>query len=1743
MATHEDFGSRIVTGSDKLDAAIWQRAAGLPDWTYDNMLAVLDMLESRGIDYTWRMGPTRTDLVLEDGTAIEIVPDPEHPASVGSTWRDGISHYLMTTATGEGADAHRRQAPSVASVEQTRTLVADALGLPMEAAPADVTYTNRGANRRVTLPGTNADGSSTYIQETSSDSRRRGDLVTPDQANMRLAALAQAAENNAVDALDPDAINAAIRGAIGLARGERAPIDETERRMAEAIDAELAEGEEPLKAAFDAAREYVIDPAETGDASVEELKGQMLDGMFFAIDAGTFNEDEPLASDLADADGNALANPDGTVRTGWDAIDGPAPSLGAMIDPARAGEGAFRPDLLASYAPGDMLAGRQRSEMARAHEVGDLLRAAGYDPTQFDFDDPRPSARTLANATVAFDADNPWVAKDDVQAANQRRIMGRIRADLTYEGVTVTGLDMDARGIVRYQGTRRLEYRGAVSDEPVNGQLGQIFVPDRLGTITTAFADGDDFMLAPGSVARIVPDDGSGRDILERTRLISYSQQLDQAIDRAIHDDLHTGAGTANATGLNRIATNAKGARHGTDFLETYRGEPGIAESILKTEAGRVHYPARLANSSGMMEAVRGQWTDLNDPSKTTRAKLHDRMLTGGRNMSVIDDAFAGYFDPVMTTNGDTQQGLVRYLAADATVNPDGTITPAPEGGRDRAPLFYDDPSLAYSNFDTFDRTVMADMNLVHSVGLSEPVGVEQASLGGWTYDDAIVVTNRFAQANPVPREGQDARGPMTVGDKISDHHGNKGVISKVVDVDDPAERGRAEAEGWLPLYEHVAEQAKAGTDVFMAPYSAVSRFNGGSFREINDNGGKARFIISENTADHKTVTYGEDGSSSSNKVGRSASSQLGWSLQAHGCQAIIDELYGPNKGLGTARQYLQVVGLDVSADGRMSDRLNADTLARAVDAEPGTTWDGKARPIRLPFALETPIVGKDADGGDAFATIDVLPVLGADVRDHAELVDDKRVNYAFTPNYNAIYEAAAEANGILADLKADEQLKAGDTSVALKPLSDAERDKLKAGVDNAHAKLEAGGLKKGQVTYYTNLIKRDEPVLAAGGRTREPLSESAIASMRERFDDLRNTAQNAYGDMANQVVETKLTGKHNVFKESLLSNEVPKSATAVWTPDPTLDLDTASMNPDLMRRLGLKDGDPFLAWRDPILTTGGVHCFTVKADPELTGFAINPVMDEYFDGDFDGDTLAVVGLTGQAAKDEALGKLSLAANLTSPLKYDETSGMYDLAINTGLDMKVGDAPQHQEAGANRQEDYLRLRTRANILDVWDKALDHGLKVDDPEALRATIREQRSALVDDMSAYVRDTLNNSFGKAVTDFTNVPDHMASLAENCLMTGAKGSMSKLLDYAHYADIDVLPSFADAVRGYDPTVRLKNDATAFAAMRQEAAAPGPDFVRRFNAVARAAKAAPVSTPDQGAYRSAKAAVTAPVVGVMDAVERDATGRAARGRDRDADMKVNYATSTKAFGTGVAGKTSQRAIVITRGTPVMADALNLSSRATQGTLQIKHDAAKADVVMNSLMTGSKLVWQGKAVALDESEGVASNWVNAKRPNAKVGRDEWVESTMDFYSSDKGVGVHLDPEALGRMADAVSKTDRSGERVIDPAVFSPIKNLDKTPVAPIDLLAYGPGGQTSLDTVTRLAAMGADVYAGAGAAFMPHDVAAVRTAQANAPAKAAASPSRAAGSTKGQAAPPAASAAPAPDPWAAAPASDGPDF
>lgn len=128
-------------------------------------------------------------------------------------------------------------------------------------------------------------------------------------------------------------------------------------------------------------------------------------------------------------------------------------------------------------------------------------------------------------------------------------------------------------------------------------------------------------------------------------------------------------------------------------------------------------------------------------------------------------------------------------------------------------------------------------------------VGTAHMALGGYTQDDAFVVSKEFAEANMIRGKDGNMR-PLNIGDKICDHSGNKGVISFVADRNadmsyfdpDPIAEGMTEQQckdinnrnNTKDLQKRVINVFKdnPSLDVIGAPYTAPSRFNGGTARE-----------------------------------------------------------------------------------------------------------------------------------------------------------------------------------------------------------------------------------------------------------------------------------------------------------------------------------------------------------------------------------------------------------------------------------------------------------------------------------------------------------------------------------------------------------------------------------------------------------------------------------------------------------------------------------------------------------------------------------------------------------------------------------------------------------------------------------------------------------------------------------------------------------------------------------------------
>jgi hypothetical protein len=524
---------------------------------------------------------------------------------------------------------------------------------------------------------------------------------------------------------------------------------------------------------------------------------------------------------------------------------------------------------------------------------------------------------------------------------------------------------------------------------------------------------------------------------------------------------------------------------------------------------------------------------------------------------------------------------------------------------------------------------------------------------------------------------------------------------------------------------------------VVMPPFSAVSRFNGGTAREMMETPqdlhlaekgvvpgavGHARYIITGKTADKGTRVYDQEAQAQAR--GRRASAQLAWALGAQECRKVMAEIYGPNaSATANLREMLVTVGMDIEPDGTL--RIGYDDLAegstRRLFAMPelihnnrgAVDWkrmrSGFAAQIgdrggemELPFELKMPT-------GAALPKVSEtswgLPVMSAHLRSGRDLGDDVFTTHDYTRQYVAIFREACRYR---------------------------------------HAMNRLG----------------------------EESDPKKRGDLERTIRDAPRRAQGAYDLITDDLKRRRFSGKRNVFRESVMSTRLPNSATAVWTCDPRLDIDQVAMGPAMAQALSLAEGDHTMIWRDPVLRDGGVRYMRVTIDQRLTGVAINPVMDKSFDGDFDGDSVGVFRLTTAAAKTEALERLTVEANLLDLGSQDE-DGFYELAMQNALDVKVS-----QHVRPELAESFAELKREANnaYADLVEGTID-----------RAAFLKRNRELTSELSDYYRSALEGQYGDAVLRFDSTEEHMRSVLKACIEPKAKGSMAKLGDYARYLGVD--------------------------------------------------------------------------------------------------------------------------------------------------------------------------------------------------------------------------------------------------------------------------------------------------------------------------------------------------------------------
>lgn len=890
---------------------------------------------------------------------------------------------------------------------------------------------------------------------------------------------------------------------------------------------------------------------------------------------------------------------------------------------------------------------------------------------------------------------------------------------------------------------------------------------------------------------------------------------------------------------------------------------------------------------------------------------------------------------------------------------------------------------------------------------------------------------------------------PLEVGDKICDFNGNKGVITLVVDKDMPADKAER-----LQLTKEVEFfKANPDLDVVSAPYTAPSRFNGGTVRSMMENPrpikildgqtvegamGELPLIITDKTVDEKTHLYDDD-------LGRKVSSQLGWALQAKHADKFLDAVFDNNtRNLTAVREKMIALGCDFDDEFNMSKGY--------------TPHAGEERPI---ISLEVPDF-------------------------HAEIVPSGK-----TQRFSIDREAVAQArqnninklmsSGGFMEVPFEVELASG-----IKTTKDETTGKYLLPVLPVQYRMDQKF--DDGVSMVNNLTRQyiDIANIAMDYYEAEAKVEAARIAGNEKIslpnpEFIAGKAQDSYNKLK-YALEPSFEGKHNVWKHNVMShnlgdNDAYKSSTSVLTADPRLNIEEIGLSKAQAEKLNLMDGDRCVIWRDPLLRPEGVAAVTVKIrsdeDLQLKGVAINPAFDKRFDGDFDGDTIAIVSMNTvdnatrrkfaefEAAADKkaflaenkrfnpdkikaaldrdaeiiadtvkAIGVENTLYDLGPTPDSPESKNQIALSINSGLDVASALAVMHERGDS------------AVTVDAEGKPCFKGFEdakeaiylsfTADSEELKASKKHEA---LKDMNDTIHTALDNAYGSDIIRYGSMTDYLESLNTVIVDHKAKGKIGKFGDIAAYLNI---------------SAELTEDGS-----RIDTSKPVIDF-----------GAPSIENDGSGKYAIEVDGKRTEYEASDDEIKKY-TGKtyAECVAERHEDMVDRYknvekATAIKSFGTGIAGSYSQRAVKSLRDDCILP-CLETTYGATQGLLQAKHSAVEAANKYEILRETLPALWRGQCIHENED----GKWVvdTEVKKDGKVGpkyasKEEWVDCYKALCDSKNGLDFPIDRSRLEQVAQHIYGIDDRGYEKLMVNVYK------EDHCAPLDVLAYGGNAQTMYD-------------------------------------------------------------------------------
>lgn len=716
-------------------------------------------------------------------------------------------------------------------------------------------------------------------------------------------------------------------------------------------------------------------------------------------------------------------------------------------------EEGFNPSFLINHAKEDDKRLRTREALLNAVIVADIdvdsLKGGDFNINRF---------KELA---IQFNADTA-VNLDDLESDYLREKLQLIQDTLTAKGV-IGSLDgdpddnkpavsIDDKGVVRWEGHRRatsqrkgqsvkLDNGLAYETEMISGQIGQLFEPDEYGVLNVEYNSGEKLGFVPGYSGYYLFNQGVDAPIEDRLRLKGYDQHLDESIHRVLSEqvlrpkkpswgDIPQGL---DASSLNNLYHgDVYGKRLDFDYKETmgkYISEEDMVRR-LNTLRGKVRFSNQYAINATTHAETR--MNDLYLADKTTESEKAYWKAAGEQNIRVLGDDYINIFDLDMTGNGQTQ-GLSVYLVEGAVVNKDGSVVKSEGYAREDGSIEPDRSALMkskyfdYKDYDAWIRRQMPANEYMTAKRIDSGAVTVGAFVEGWTMEDGFVVSKDFAERNEIlVDEVNEAGEKVSVsrslqrGDKISDFHGNKGVIGYVVDPDmDMTEAKAQKVDGLVSVFKN-----NPGLDVIETSESGISRYNPGRYREqmsdaerfdVKDKDGnvvakksaaRKAFMVTDKDVTTKTNAY--SALDFNEGKGAKASSQLTWQANVANADHMMSEIFdGNTRNWAVYREYLITCGLDLGEDGTLKigyeghdgelrQYFNTQDYENSADFLNNVTDKGGFLTVPKELGIEMKSGHKTHD----------IPVLSSSLRQDTTLIDGQLRRNQYNKDYAQIFDA-----------------------------------------------------------------------------------------------------------------------------------------------------------------------------------------------------------------------------------------------------------------------------------------------------------------------------------------------------------------------------------------------------------------------------------------------------------------------------------------------------------------------------------------------------------------------------------------------------------------------------------------------------------------------------------------------------------------------------------------------------------------